>query len=81
LVKIRLRRVGTNNRPQWRIVVAEVKMPRDGRFIEAIGYYDPLPAKEIFDVKMGRLEYWLKQGAQLTPTLKSLLKRSGKKAK
>lgn len=76
-VKIRLKRFGTKNRLQWRIVVSDVKMPRDGRFIEEIGYYDPLPAKEKFEVKQERLAYWLTQGAELSPSLKSLIKRAG----
>ena len=79
-VRIRLKRFGTKNRPQWRIVVSDVKMPRDGRFIEEIGHYDPLPMNETLKVKHERLDYWLKQGAQVSPSLKSLLKRSAKKA-
>jgi small subunit ribosomal protein S16 len=81
LVKIRLKRFGTKNRGQWRIVVSDVKMPRDGRFIEEIGYYDPLPKNERFEVKQERLDYWLKQGAQLSVPLKSLLKRAKRQAK
>lgn len=77
-VRIRLKRFGTKNRLQWRIVVSDIKMPRDGRFIEEIGYYDSLPAKERFEVKQNRLDYWLKQGAEITPSLKSLLKRAQK---
>jgi small subunit ribosomal protein S16 len=80
-VKIRLKRFGTKNRQQWRIVVADAKMPRDGRFIEEIGYYDPLPAQEKIQVKQTRLDYWLKQGAQLSDSLKSLLKRAKKQKK
>ena len=80
-VKIRLKRFGTTNRHQWRIVVSDVKMPRDGRFIEEIGYYDPIPAKEIFQVKKDRLDYWVKQGAQVSTAMKSLLKRAQKVAK
>ncbi len=80
-VQIRLKRFGTKNRPQRRIVVSDIKMPRDGRFIEEIGYYDPLPAKERFEVKQERLDYWLKQGAKGTPSLKSLIKRSQKNKK
>ena len=66
---------------QWRIVVADAKMPRDGRFIEEIGYYDPLPAQEKIEVKQARLDYWVKQGAQVSDALKSLLKRSLRKKK
>jgi len=80
-VKIRLKRFGTTNRPAWRIVVADVKMPRDGRYIEEIGYYDPLPADEKIQVKKERLDYWIKQGAQVSVSLRSLLKRAEKKTK
>ena len=80
-VKIRLKRFGSINRQQWRVVVADAKMPRDGRFIEELGYYDPLPAQAKFVVKQERLEYWLKQGAQPSESVKTLLKRSKKAAK
>lgn len=63
----------------WRVVVSDSKMPRDGRFIEEIGYYDPLPAEEKIVIKNERLDYWLKQGAQATPTIKSLVKRAARK--
>lgn len=80
-VKIRLKRFGTRNRIQWRIVVADAKMPRDGRFIEEIGFYDPLPIDEKFSIKKDRLDYWVECGAQMSPTLKSLIKRAAKKEK
>ena len=79
-VRIRLKRFGTKNRHQWRIVVSDAKMPRDGRFIEEIGYYDPLPAKEKIEVKKERLEYWVKQGAQVSSALKSLFRRAKRTA-
>ncbi len=79
-VKIRLKRFGSMNQPKWRIVVADTKSPRDGRFIEEIGYYDPLPIREKIEINKDRLDYWLKQGAQLTVSLKALLKRAGKSA-
>ena len=78
-VRIRLKRFGTKNRAQWRVVVADVKMPRDGRFIEEIGYYDPLQKEDRFHVKENRLDYWVKQGAQVSESLKSLIKRAEKK--
>lgn len=78
-VKIRLKRFGSLNRSQWRVVVADAKMPRDGRFIEELGYYDPLPKQAQFVVKQERLEYWLKQGAQPSESVKTLIKRSKKK--
>lgn len=80
-VKIRMKRFGSKNRPQWRIVVSDAKMPRDGRFIEEIGYYDALPKEDIFEVKQDRLDYWVKKGAQMSVALKSLVRREKKKAK
>ena len=80
-VKIRMKRFGSKNRPQWRIVVSDAKSPRDGRFIEEIGYYDALPKEDIFVVKQDRLDYWVKQGAQMSVALKSLVRRAKKKAK
>jgi len=70
-----MKRTGAKNRPQWRIVVADIKSPRDGRFIEEIGYYNPLPIEETIEIKKERLEYWVKQGAQLSGSVKSLLQR------
>ncbi len=76
-----MKRFGSKNRPQWRIVVSDTKMPRDGRFIEEIGYYDALPKEDIFVVKQERLDYWVKQGAQMSVALKSLVRRQKKKQK
>ncbi|HOW87105.1 MAG TPA: 30S ribosomal protein S16 [Candidatus Omnitrophota bacterium] len=80
-VKIRMKRFGSKNRPQWRIVVSDAKMPRDGRFIEEIGHYDALPKEDIFVVKQDRLDYWVKKGAQMSVALRSLVRRQKKKAK
>ena len=80
-VKIRMKHFGSKNRPQWRIVVSDAKMPRDGRFIEEIGYYDALPKEDIFVVKQERLNYWVKQGAQMSVALKSLVRREKRKTK
>ena len=80
-VRIRMKRFGSKNRPQWRIVVSDAKMPRDGRFIEEVGYYDALPKEDIFVVKQDRLDYWVKQGAQMSVALKSLLRREKRKNK
>ena len=80
-VKIRMKRFGSKNRPQWRIVVSDAKSPRDGRFIEEIGYYDALPKEDICVVKQERLDYWVKQGAQMSVALKSLVRRETKKKK
>ena len=80
-VRIRLKRFGAKNRGQWRIVVSDARMPRDGRFIEEIGYYDPLPKQEKIEVKKERLDYWVKQGAQVSTALRSLLKKARRSAK
>ena len=80
-VKIRMKRFGSKNRPQWRVVVSDAKSPRDGRFIEEIGYYDALPKEDIFVVKQDRFDYWVKQGAQVSVALKSLIRREKKKTK
>jgi small subunit ribosomal protein S16 len=76
-----MKRFGTKDRASWRIVVSEAKMPRDGRFIEEIGFYDPLPKSEKFVVKQDRLDYWVKNGAQMSEAIKSLIKRQKKKTK
>lgn len=76
-----MKRFGAKNRPQWRIVVSDAKMPRDGRFIEEIGYYNALPKEEELAVKQERLDYWVKQGAQMSVAVRSLLRRQQKKAK
>ena len=76
-VKIRLARHGAKKRPFYRIVVADSKSPRDGRFLENVGTYNPLldPAKVV--LKQDRIKYWIDQGAILTDTVKSLLKKEG----
>jgi small subunit ribosomal protein S16 len=74
-VRIRLKRIGKKKRPYYRVVVADARFPRDGRFIEEIGIYDPLRTPVVFDVNMERVKYWLGNGAQPTDTVKSLLKK------
>ena len=76
-VKIRLRRMGAKKNPFYRIVVADSRYPRDGRFIEEIGYYDPL--KEPVEVKVDaeKAKKWLSNGAQPTDTVKRLFKQNG----
>ncbi|MBE3594773.1 MAG: 30S ribosomal protein S16 [Candidatus Carbobacillus altaicus] len=76
-VKIRLRRLGAKKRPFYRIVVADSRSPRDGRFIEEIGYYNPLVDPAEVKVEMERALYWLKNGAQPTDTVRTLLRRAG----
>jgi small subunit ribosomal protein S16 len=74
-VKIRLARFGAKKRPSYRIVVADSESPRDGKFLETVGTYNPLldPAKVSF--KGERVKYWIDQGAILTDTVKNLLKK------
>ena len=76
-VKIRLRRLGAKKAPFYRIVVADSRYPRDGRFIEEIGYYDP--TKDPADVKIDadKAKKWIANGAQPTDTVKALLKKNG----
>ncbi|MCL2081446.1 MAG: 30S ribosomal protein S16 [Oscillospiraceae bacterium] len=77
MVKIRLRRMGAKKAPFYRIVVADSRFPRDGRFIEEIGTYDPMKDPSEIKVNGERALEWIKTGAQPTDTVKSLLKRAG----
>ncbi|MDH7500165.1 MAG: 30S ribosomal protein S16 [candidate division NC10 bacterium] len=76
-VRIRLRRMGAKNRPFYRIVVADSRMPRDGRFIEEVGTYDPVQHPSKVVVKEERISYWLRNGAQPSDTVRGLLLRLG----
>lgn len=77
MVKIRLRRMGGHKRPFYRIVVADSRSPRDGRFIEEVGYYNPLSNPKTIKIDNEKAEKWLKVGAQPTETVKSLFKKNG----
>lgn len=77
MVKIRLRRIGRKKLPLYRIVVADSKSPRDGRFIEAIGHYNPRQSEGGLQVDAARATYWLDVGAQPTDTARSLLRKAG----
>ena len=76
-VKIRLARHGAKKRPFYRIVVASIESPRDGRFLETVGTYNPLKDPAEVTVKGERIKYWMAQGAIPTDTVKSLLKKEG----
>ncbi len=76
-VAIRLKRMGTKKRPFYRLIVADSRMPRDGRFIETIGQYNPLEDPAKISVVQDKALYWLKQGAQPSQTAKQILKKSG----
>jgi len=79
-VKIRMKRVGTKNLPVFRIVVADGRSPRDGKFIEEIGTYQPLKKGDNFTLDMDRANYWISKGAQPSDTVASFLKKAGKAA-
>jgi small subunit ribosomal protein S16 len=76
-VKIRLARHGAKKRPFYRVVVADGESPRDGRFIESVGTYNPLQDPAEVTLKTERVKYWLGQGALPSDTVRSLLKREG----
>lgn len=76
-VKIRLRRMGAKKAPFYRIVVADERYPRDGRFIEEIGYYDPTNEPTVVNLDADKAKTWLKNGAQPTDTVKVILKKEG----
>ena len=75
MVKIRLRRVGAKKAPFYRVVVADSRSPRDGRFIEEIGTYDPKAEGDKIKVDMERVKYWIANGAQPTDTVRGLIKK------
>ncbi len=76
-VKIRLKRMGAKKTPFYRIVVADSRAPRDGRFIEEVGYYNPLTEPKTIKVDNEKVEKWLKNGAKPTETVERLFKDSG----
>lgn len=76
-VKIRLRRIGAKKAPFYRVVVADSRYPRDGRFIEEIGYYDPTKEPAVVQLDAEKASKWIKNGAQPTDTVKALLKKNG----
>ena len=77
MVKIRLRRMGAKKAPFYRVVVADSRYPRDGRFIEEIGYYNPLTDPAEVNIDAEKAKKWISCGAQPTDTVKSLLKKNG----
>lgn len=74
-VAIRLRRTGSSKRPRYRVVVADQRSPRDGRFIEAIGFYNPVPESAEIDIKLDRYDYWTSVGAKPTETVSQLVSK------
>jgi small subunit ribosomal protein S16 len=78
-VSIRLRREGAKNRPYFKVVVADKRSPRDGKFLEIIGTYDPKKPGDNSTLKLDRAEYWIARGAQPSDTVRSLIKKNKKR--
>jgi small subunit ribosomal protein S16 len=79
-VTIRLRREGALNRPYYKVVVADQRSPRDGKFIEQVGNYDPKKPGDNANLDLERVQYWIERGAQPSDTVRSLIKKEKKKA-
>jgi small subunit ribosomal protein S16 len=77
-VKIRCRKTGANNDPCFRIVATDKRWPRDGKALEILGWYDPKRAGANFSLKVDRVEHWVRNGAELSETVRSLIKRARK---
>ncbi|MBC3517038.1 30S ribosomal protein S16 [Neobittarella massiliensis] len=75
-VKIRLRRMGAKKAPFYRVVVADSRYPRDGRFIEELGYYDPTKDPKVVKIDVEKAQKWIANGAQPTDTVKALLQKA-----
>ena len=80
-VHIRLRRMGRTRKPAYRVVVADSRSPRDGRFIEIIGHYNPLTNPPTLKIELDKASEWIKKGAQPSDTVRSILKKAERAAK
>jgi small subunit ribosomal protein S16 len=78
-VSIRLRREGNLNKPYYKVVVADQRSPRDGKFIELVGNYDPKKEGDNSNIDLSRIDYWIKNGAQPSDTVRSIIKKARKK--
>lgn len=77
MVKIRLKRMGAHKKPFYRVIVADSKSPRDGRFIEEIGIYDPMKEPALIQIDQEKALKWIEKGAQPTDTVRALMKKAG----
>ncbi len=77
MVKIRLKRMGANKKPFYRVVVADSRKQRDGRFIQEIGYFDPMKEPEVIKIDEEAAKKWLSEGAQPTERVRSLFRKAG----
>jgi small subunit ribosomal protein S16 len=75
MVRLRLTRRGAKKRPFYRVIAADQRAPRDGRFIEQLGFYDPMQEPKKIELKLDRVDYWLENGAQATDTVQSLINK------
>ncbi len=80
MVKIRLRRTGCNNNASFRVVATDERSPRDGKFLEILGWYDPKREGENFKLDMDRVSYWQSKGAQMSETVASMVRKAKKSA-
>ena len=78
MLSIRLRRAGATKKPHYRVVVADSREPRDGRFVEVVGHYDPRKNPAVVKIDTERTEYWIGKGARPSDTVRSLLKQQAK---
>lgn len=81
MLAIRLSRKGRKGRPFYRVVVAEKTAPRDGRFVEIVGYYNPVPDPDVIVLKKDRIAYWIQKGAQPTEAVRKLVARARRREK
>jgi small subunit ribosomal protein S16 len=77
-VKIRLRRMGSNKKPFFRIVAADSRSANGGSFLELLGWYDPKKSKNNIELKLDRVDYWMSKGAQITDTVRNIVKKQRK---
>ena len=80
MVRIRLTRMGAKKRPFYRVIAADSRAPRDGRFIEQLGYYDPMTEKKTLKLDLERVDHWIKNGARPSDTAARLIERARKEA-
>ena len=78
MVKIRLRKTGSNNNSSFRVVATDERSPRDGKFLEILGWYLPKQAKDNYKLDLPRVDYWLSKGAQMSETVASMVKKARK---
>ena len=76
MVRIRLTRMGTNKRPFYRVIATDQRSPRDGRFLEQLGYYDPMKTPKEIKIDLERVKHWISLGAQPSETVKSLMRKA-----